>query len=191
MALVRQPTQVTISFKDRGRAAHTSFYMGESAGNPPNPLELANPNAVAPFSFLQELYQSMQNASDCLGVGYSVTYSWSEEPALLAFAGGNPQVERKGVLSFDSGATRSIFTIPGIKFEAEAANGRKLAYNLDAGGNPVFTGPTATHLQSIHDKLRNGATINLLNYPVVDKDGNDYSAMRDGYIQNRSSSGRG
>ena len=191
MALVRQPTRVTVSFKDRGRSASTSFYMGESAGAPPDPILLGNPNAVAPFSFLQELYQSMQAASDCLGDGYSVTYSWRETPELIAFSGGNPQVERKGVLSFDSGATRSIFTIPGIKFGAESANGRKLAYNLNAGGDPVFTGANAADLQSVHDKLRNGATISLLNYPVTDADGNDYSAMRDGYIQHRSSSGRG
>lgn len=191
MGLVRQPTRVTISFKDRGRTANSAFYLRDGPGGPPDPIALANPNVAAPFAFLQELYDNMKDVSDCLGVGYSVTYSWVEDPPLIAFAGGNPQVERKGVMSFRSGAGRSIFTIPGIKFDAEASNGRKLAYNLNSAGDPVFTGPLAGDLQSIHDKLRNGATIGLINHAVTDADNDDYGAMMDAYIQHRSSSGRG
>lgn len=184
MALVRQPTRVTFTFMDRHRKSTTGFYVGDSAGVVPPVTELANPNAAAPFSFVQEFYQSLQNASDAVGVGYSVTYSWTETPTLPV--SGQPNVNEKGILTFQAGNTPSLFSIPALKDAALDTTGRKIARN----GSTFIAGTTgdvATHLQSIHDKLQNGATINLANYPVTDAEGNDFTALNDAYLQTRAS----
>jgi hypothetical protein len=189
MALVRQPTRITFKFRDRSRQGAFGFFMGEDGGSTPDPIQLGNPNALAPFSYLQEFYQSLQNASDCAGVGYEITYSWQEEPSLSSY-GATPDMNRKGVLTFNAGRTPSLFTIPGIKDAAFDSTGRKIARagsTFQAGAS----GDIATHLQSIHDKLQNGATIGLNTYPVVDEEGNDWDGLVDAFKQNRASSGRG
>lgn len=191
MPLVRQPTLVTITFRDRARKSSSQFYIGDSGGNPPPPMQLGNPNVAPPYAYLQELYDNLKDVSDCAGVGYSVTYSWMEEPLLAIPETGNPNVERKGVFQFGTArGGKSIFTVPGIKLAAQAADGRHLIYTLTAG-EPVFGGSLAGDLQSIHDKLRNGPTIDLATYPVTSYLGDDFTSFVDAYQQTRASSGKG
>lgn len=189
MALVRQPTEVTFKFKDRARKTTSQMYIGEAGGGPPDPIELGNPNALAPFAFLQEFYDSMKNVSDCVGLGYSITYSWDEtDNAILSTYGATPNVERKGVMQFNaqSGA-KSIFTFPGMKDACEAPDGKHIIRT----GPTTFGGTLATHLQSIHDKLQNGATIGVNTFPVVNYLGSDLDGLIDAYKQTRASNGKG
>lgn len=188
MALVRQPTRVTFTFRDRKRKATSGFFVGDVAGQPPDPMQLGNPNALAPFAFLQEFYDNMKDVSDCAPLGYQITYSWADN-ATIAY-GATPNVERKGVMAFrvdDVGQPTSIFTWPGLKDGAQAPNGQKISYNAPS----TFTGPLAADLQSIHDKLRNGATIGASTFPVTDYRGKDFADLIDAYQQTRSSNGQG
>lgn len=184
MALVRQPTLVSFSFQDRKRRSSCGFYIGDASGEPPPILEFANPNALAPFSFVQEFYDSLKDVSDAAGIGYSVTYSWLEDPVLAV--SGQPNVNERGIMSFNAGATPSKFGIPALKDAALDTTGRKMARTgttFIAG----VTGNVAADLQSIHDKLQNGATIAPNTYAVTDQEGNDYDGLRDAYLQTRAS----
>lgn len=185
MPIVQQPVRITFRFRDRARIATSAFHMGQALG--------AYPTADALGSYLSEFYANIQDVSDCAGVGYSITYSYLETPFVADYATGNPNAERKGVLSFNlTGSTsKSIFTIPGINIGAQAPDGKSLAYTVDGAGEPTFTGPIAGDMQSIHDKLRNGATVGAVTFPVTDADGNDFSQMFAAYQQTRSSQGRG
>lgn len=189
MALVRQPTEVTFSFRDRARKSSSGFHVGEAGGSTPDPIELANPNALAPFAFVQEFYDSMKNVSDCVGLGYSVTYKWEEtDPAVLALYGATPNVERKGVMQFNAASgAKSIFTFPGMKDACEAPDGKHLIRT----GPTTFGGTLAAHLQSIHDKLQNGATIGINTFPVTNYLGSDLNGLVDAYKQTRASNGKG
>lgn len=192
MALVRQPTAITITFKDRARKATTGFFLKDSAAGAPSPIDIGNPNVAAPFAYLQELYDNMKDLSDCAGVGYSITYSWMETPVLPVPSTGNPNVERKGVMQFVTERNGlSIVTIPGIKLAAQASDGQHLDYARDGAGEAVFQGPLAADLQSMHDKLRNGATVGINTYAAANYLGDDLGVMRDAYQQTRASSGKG
>lgn len=184
MPIVQQPTRITYTFRDRARKATTSFHIGSVLG------AFAPPDALA--TFVGEFYGNMQDVSDCAGVGYQISYSFLESPFVSDYDG-NPNVERKGVWSFNLAGSsgKSIVTVPGITIDAQAPNGRDLAYTVDGAGEPTFTGAVAGDLQSIHDKLRNGATIGATTFPVTDADGNDYAQMFAAYQQTRSSKGRG
>lgn len=188
MALVRQPTRVTFSFRDRKRTTTTGFYVGESGGEPPPVLEFANPNALAPFSFVQEFYDNLKDVSDAAGIGYSVTYSWLEAPVIAVT--GQPNVNEKGILSLVAGATPSRFSIPALKDAALDSTGRKIARSGD-DFIPGVTGDVSADLDSIRDKLINGATIDLVTYPVTDQEGNDVTALIDAYLQTRASGTNG
>lgn len=186
--LIRQPTEVVFTFRDRARKSTCGFYVGDVAGLPPDPMQLANPNLAAPFAFVQEFYDNLKDVSDCAGLGYAVTYRWLDDAAIAY--GANPNVERKGVMSFrvaDVGNPTAIFTWPGLKDDAEGADGKSLRYTPPS----TFTGPLAGDLQSIHDKLRNGATIGASTFAVTDYRGKDLAELRDAYKQTRSSGGKG
>jgi len=194
MALVRQPTLVTITMRDRARKANSQFHVGDVLGVPPDPNALAAPSAIAPFSFVYELYGNYMDVSDCAPVGYSVTYSWQEDPVPAYDAPpANPNVERKAIFQFGTvNNGRSSVSVPGININAQAPDGKQLTYTTDpVTGEPTFTGPLAGDLQSIHDKMRNGATIGATTFPVVSYLGLDYNKFEDAYQSTRASSGKG
>jgi hypothetical protein len=147
--------------------------MGQGGGAYPGPAEIT--------TFLTEFYDSIKNASDCRGLGYQITYSW-EEDSVLSY-GPSPEVERKGVMQFNAGGFISSFSWPGLKADAVSADG----INMPRTGT-TFSGAVATHLQSIHDKLQNGATVGIVNFPVVDRRGVDFSGLVDAYQQHRRNS---
>lgn len=184
MPLVQQPVRVTFTMKDRARKATSTFHLGQALGAYPTPDALG--------TFLGEFWSSINNVSDCAGVGYQITYSYLEAPVINTYTG-NPNVERKGVWSFNlqDSVSKSIFTVPGINIECQAPDGKNLIYTVDGAGEPTFGGTLGTHMDSIHDKLRNGATVGAVTFPVVDQDGNDFAQMFAAYQQTRSSKGRG
>lgn len=194
MALVQKPALVSMIFRDRARKASGEFHILPVGGVLPSAGELGAPSAVAPFTMVYELYGNMRDVSDCAPVGYSITYSWFEDPIVnFPAAPANPNAERKGVFQFaTSNFGRTSFSVPGININAQAPDGKQLTYNTDpVTQEPTFTGPLAGDLQSIHDKLRNGATIGAVTYPVGSYLGNDITKFVDAYQQTRTSSGKG
>lgn len=194
MALIAQPLKVNLVMRDRARSAHTSFHIGAVAGALPTPAEIAFVSGIAPFSFVFELYGNFIDVSDCAPVGYDLVYSYREDPAQNFDAPpANPNVERKGVYQFSTNQNgRTLITVPGININAQAPNGKDLTYTTDpTTGEPTFTGPLAGDLQSIHDKMRNGATIGAVTYPVTGATGLDINKFIAAYQQTRASSGKG
>lgn len=183
MALALQPVVVTFSFRDRGNKNYScSFYLGEGT-----PGGLVPSASSAPIkAYLDEFYASLRNSSDLAGVGWSLTQKYAEEPNLTDWVG-MPNGAEKGVLVFDAGNTPNLFTIPGLKDAALASDNRHIARNGSVF-IPGVTGDIAVHLQSIHDKLQNGATDGVVNYPAVDNEGNDYNGLLDAYLQTRATS---
>lgn len=194
MALVQKPALVTIKMRDRSRPASGEFHVLPVGGNLPSPGELGAPSAIAPFTFVYELYGNFKDVSDCAAVGYSITYTWEEDPLLnFPAAPANPNAERKGVFQFKTtNFGRTSTSVPGININAQGPDGKQLTYNLDpVTQEPTFTGPLAGDLQSIHDKLRNGATIGAVTYPVGSYLGNDINKFDEAFQQTKASKGKG
>lgn len=171
--------KVTLTLRDQQRAGYASFYIGELAGQIPNPNE-------AEFqAFIQEFASSMQNLTDCFVEGISISFDFFNDAAQTF--GATADVERKGVLVFKTEDNfTSIFTIPGAKYTMfDTTDGETILRDVTAPGS--FAGnPLETHLESIHDKLVNGVTINLATHPVTDRREKDITSLKDAYKQHRS-----
>lgn len=175
---LRQVVSVTLTVEDKSGTSTTGFYVGDNAGNP---IDVTNP---AFGTFVTEYAASMQNAMDCRVTQITAQYTWIQD-TLPAF-GGDPNVERKGILQFRTAdGFYTTVSIPGIKSAAVSADGVNLIRDANTPGQ--FTGsPIETHLEGIHDKLRNGVTVGVLNFPVVDRRGADLRDLVDAYQQHRA-----
>lgn len=182
---INAPDYVVITFRLRDQSATTTtrLLLGRGAVGDALP-NLADPAVVA---YLNEMASSIANLSDCHLLGWNATYSWKND-ATLAY-GDSPDRERKAVLQHFVPVSGKdvIFTIPGPKYALWDATGLHIPYDGTAD-SPTFTGTLATHIQSVHDKLRNGATSGAENYPVVDTNGDDVGALLEYYKQHRASS---
>lgn len=181
MAFNRRNTmKVTYTVRDQDpkKVSYATFYIGELAG------QLPNPNEAEFTAFIAEFASSLSNVIDCYVEGATISFDFFNDAAKTF--GAAPDVERKGVftLNTEDGFT-SIFTMPGAKYSMfDPGDGSTIIHN---GGS--FTGnPLATHLQAIHDKLINGVTINLATHPVVDRREKDLVSLSDAYKQTRSNS---
>ena len=189
MAFVIRPTAtVTFTVEDKQRASTCSFNVSLDAPgivSLPNGFDLPL-NDPAFNTYILEFASSLQNVTDCRVMAISVSYSFVQDT--LPPFGSDANVERKGVLQFiTEDGFQTIFTIPGIKNSAIAGDGVNIIRNVDVPGD--FAGnPLEVHLESIHDKLRNGATVALANYPAVDRRGADIRDLIDAYQQHRSNS---
>lgn len=187
MAFVLRPTAtVTFTIEDKQRASTCSFNISlEAPGvvSPPGGFDLPI-NSPGFSAYVLEFASSLQNVTDCRVIAISVSISWVQD-TLPAF-GTDANVERKGVLQFlTEDGFQTIFTIPGIKNSAIGGDGVSIIRNVNVPGD--FAGnPLETHLESIHDKLRNGATIDLANYPAVDRRGADIRDLIVAYQQHRA-----
>ncbi len=179
MAFVsREALKVTYSIQDQERSSQCSFYIGEAGGNLPN---IHDPDFR---NFIGEFGDNLSAVSD--GYVSAITFSFSlYNDANLVF-GPAPDVERKGVLQFKTeDGFQTLFTIPGAKYSMFAADGENIIRN--PADPSSFTGnPLAAPLQSIHDKLRNGVTIDLVTYPATDRRAKDIRQLVDAYKQHRS-----
>lgn len=180
MALNRRNTmKVTYTFRDRSPRGvfYATFYIGELAG------QLPNPNETEFGAFISEFGDSLTNVSDCYVDGATISFDYFN-PAASTF-GAAADGERKAVLQFNTeDGFQSILTIPGAKYTMFDTDGETIIRD-----GATFTGnPLATHLQSIHDKMVNGVTINLATYPVTDRREKDLVSIADAYKQHRSNS---
>jgi hypothetical protein len=181
MAFARRPVMsVVLTVEDKQRPSTSQFYVEEVGGLLPD----LNDNDFA--AFLTEFASSYQNATDCVVTAISVGVEWIQQ-TIPAF-GTSPNVERKGILQFRTeDGFYSTFSIAGIKDSAIAADGTNIV--RDPSNPSSFTGNAiATHLQSLHDKLVNGATIDLVTFPVTDRRGSDLVSLADAYQQHRANS---
>lgn len=166
---------ITMTIKDRSSTSSFEFNMGQTGGNFP-PLQDAG------FAtYLAEFASSIEAVSDCQVTRISATVTWVVD-APVAF-GTSPENERKGVFEFNTaGGYFGRSSVPGLAPAALANDG----INIQRTGT-VFAGTLAADLQSIHDKLQNGATVNLITYPVVDGSGRDYNGLAAAFQQHRKS----
>ena len=165
---------VTIAIRDRGGVSQCMFHIASESGAAPLPY---NDNDWS--NFLQELSDNIESVSDCIVTGAGMNIGWSASGS--AGYGANPNVERKGVFQFNTAAGfPGIVTIPGINDAAIAEDGMHIRRT-----GAVFEGTLATPLQAFHDKMQNGATVNLLGYAVTDRRGSDFNGLIDAYQQHR------
>lgn len=171
--------KVTYTFRDKGKKpSYASYYIGELAG------QLPNPNEAEFTAFVQEFGNSLIAVSDCYVEGVTVTFDYYNDAA-KSF-GAAADVERKAVLSMRTeDQFTTIFTIPGAKYEIFGPDGESVI--RDTANSTNFTGnPRATDLNSIRDKLTNGVTINLATHPVTDRREKDIVSLDDAYKQHRA-----
>lgn len=170
--------KVTYTFKDRGKKpSFASYYIGELAG------QLPNPNEAEFIAFVQEFGSSLIAVSDCYIENVSCTFDFYNDAA-MSF-GAAADVERKAVLSMKTeDQFQTIFTIPGAKYEIFGPDG--VSVIRDSSNSNNFTGnPRAADLNSIRDKLTNGVTINAATWPVTDRREKDIVSLIDAYKQHR------
>ena len=172
--------KVTFTVRDQQRAGYCSFYLGDVAGT------LPDPNSADFMAFLGEFATSLQNVTDCYVEQASITYEIFND-APIQF-GASADVERKGVLVFKTEDNfTTIFTIPGAKYAMfSATDGETIIRDASAASGNFNGNPLESHLENIHDKLRNGATILLTTYPVTDRRRKDLRDLKDAYKQHRS-----
>lgn len=173
---------VTLKFRDQSGPTSMSFNMGPAAGGVLP--DVSNSDVRA---FINELYSSVLEVSDLTGQGWNVVYSARDDAAPVY--GDSPDRERKLVWQFTIPSTgkTALVTLPGPDYAVWDVSGEIVPFTgtLDT---PSFTGTLASHLQSVHDKLRNGATSGALNFPVVDSNGEDFGALAEPpYKQHRKS----
>lgn len=181
MAWVRRHV-MTVKYTLRDRSSKDPFYstlhIGELAG------QLPNPNETEFVAFIGEFGSSLANLSDCHVEGASISLEIFNNAA--STFGDAPDGERKAVFQFNTeDGFESILTVPGAKYAMfSLTDGETI---IRDGGS--FTGnPLASHLQSLHDKMVNGVTINLGTYPVVDRREKDLVSISDAYKQHRKNS---
>lgn len=173
--------KVTFSLRDRSKkVSYASFYIGELAG------QLPNPNEAEFTAFVGEFGASLQNLTDCYVDGATISFDFNNDAAQTF--GTADDVERKAVLQFRTEDNfTSIFTIPGAKYSMFGPDGVSIVRDTASPGS--FAGNTLeTHLESIHDKLVNGVTINLATHPVTDRREADLTSLLDAYKQHRANS---
>lgn len=185
MAYAMRPTlKVTLTVADKAGTSTSSFHIG--AVDILGTATLPDPNNAAFQAFLFEYASSLQNAVDTRVTDISLAYTYLND-TLAAFSG-DPNTERKGVLQFlTADGFYTTVTLPGIKSSAIGADGVNIIRDANTAGS--FTGnPLETHLESVHDKLRNGVTIGAVTYPVTDRRGADVRDLVDAYQQHRANS---
>ena len=172
--------KVTFTVRDQQRAGYCSFYIGEASG------QLPDPNAADFGAFIGEFASSLQNVTDCYVEGASISFDYFNDAAITY--GTSADVERKGVFVFKTEDNfTSIFTIPGAKYTMfSTTDGESIIRDLTAPAGNFNGNPLETHLESIHDKLRNGVTIALVTYPCTDRREKDLRDLKDAYKQHRS-----
>lgn len=172
------PTGYTITFTWRqpGDArGQTTVHLGT---NTPGVADMNDNDFRA---FVGEMVDNMEAFSDCQVESVSVNATF--DVTGNAAYGDSPNVERKAVFIFQTAAGfPARVTVPGLTNAALGSDG----INITRSGS-TFSGSLATPLQAFHDKLQNGATINLLTYPVVDRRGSDFNGLLDAYQQHRRS----
>lgn len=181
MAFVARPAvKVTFTIEDQDRSSECGFYVGDASGN------LVNIHDPLFRTFLSEFASSLTAVSDCFVSAINVSMALFNDAAISY--GAAPDVERKGVLQFATeDGYQTIFTIPGAKYTMFGADGTSIIRSSTTPGD--FAGnPLETHLESIHDKLRNGVTIAPNTYPCVDRRAKDIRDLRDAYKQHRTNS---
>lgn len=170
--------KVTYTLRDRSKkTSFTSFHIGELAG------QLPNPNEAEFQAFVAEFGSSLAALSDCYVEGISCTFDFFNDAAMTF--GTADDVERKAVITFKTEDNfSSMITIPGAKYAMFGSNGIDIIRDTATGGN--FNGnPLESHLESIHDKIVNGVTINLATHPVTDRREKNIVSMIDAYKQHR------
>ena len=172
--------KVTFTVRDQQRAGYASFYIGELAG------QLPNPNEAEFTAFIEEFAGNLQDVTDCFVENISVSMDFYNTVGQTF--GASADVERKGVLVFKTEDNfTSIFTIPGAKYAMfSATDGESIIRDLAAAAGNFNGNPLEADLESIHDKLVNGVTINLGTYPVTDRREKDIVSLKDAYKQHRS-----
>jgi hypothetical protein len=182
--VLRRVAEITFTVEDKASTSSCSFHIGlgtlvgQAFG-----LDLRDTDFT---TYLEEFASSLQNSTDCRVTGFTLTMKWVQD-TLPAF-GTDANVERKGVLQFlTADGFQSIFTIPGIKNNAVGGDGISLIRDVNTPGS--FAGnPIETHLESVHDKMRNGVTINAVTYNATDRRGQDIRDLIDAYQQHRARS---
>ena len=180
MAFVSKPAiKITYTVRDQSRISYASFHIGKNGADYPNV------NDPAFIAFCNEFAASLQNVSDCFVSGYNITLDY-ENDAVPTF-GPAADVERKGVLQFKTAdGFYTLFTIPGAKYDMFDPQDGETIIRPSASADNFDGNPLETHLESIHDKLVNGATIALETFPATDRRGGNINRLWDGYKQHRS-----
>lgn len=136
-------------------------------------------------SYLGEMIDNIEGFSDCRVSNVNITYGYAVTDNALF--GDSPNVQRKGVFTFNSDVPQVYprVAVPGLDYDALAADGIHI---LRSGS--TFSGSLAAALQGFHDKLVNGATVGAVTYPAGDYRGANIVSLKDAY-QRHSRSSRG
>jgi len=170
--------KVEILGEDQSKPTRTEFHIGEVAGVLPAITDVASAISTAAAN--------VQLTSDCIVTGWNATYS-AYQDTIPAF-GSAPDRERKGVLQYNTAdGFFSQISLFGAKYSMFAPDGVEIIRD-PADDQSFTTNPLATPLNALNDLFKDGITVGLVTYPIVDRRAADLVTLADAYKQTKSNS---